>query len=493
MSAAAISLRPYQVTAVEQLRASYRAGNRAPLFQLATGGGKTYVFCYVANGAASLGNRSLILVHRKELLTQASMSLAKIGLRHSIIAPDKAVRECMSNHVEELSRPFVDMAAPVGVASVDTLINRLGSIRSPFLIIPDESHHAVPGNKWGKVISAFPDARILGVTATPTRSDGRGLGKASGGFFDDMICGPQMRELIGVGALLQPTVFAPPVVANLQGIGKQAGDYAVGELAERMDKPSITGDAVKHYARICPGVPAIAFCVSVAHAQHVAEQFKSAGFDFRYIDGKMESNERRMLIRALARGKIHGLTSCDLISEGTDIPVVGCGILLRPTMSLVVYLQQVGRILRPSLGQDRAFILDHVGNCMIHGLPEADREWSLEGRKKKAKKAGDAEAVLALTACPKCYAMHSPAPSCPQCGHVYENRGRQIEEQDGELQEVTGELAAALRKTRRQEEGRAQTYDEFLKLARERSYENPEGWARIRVNLRRKRAQSLSF
>lgn len=492
MIGAAISLRPYQQTAVNELRASFRAGNRAPLFQLPTGGGKTFVFSYVADGATKLRNRVLILVHRKELLTQASMSLARIGLRHSLIAQDKHIRESIGLHVEELSAPFVDLAAPVAVASVDTLIRRLGTVKAPQLIICDEAHHLTKGNKWGKAVAHFPDARLLGVTATPCRTDGKGLGMQADGYFDDLICGPSMGELIGMGYLLPPVVYAPPSVLDLTGLRTQNGDYAATELAARVDKPTITGSAVEHYRRICPHVPAIAFCVSIAHAAHVAAEFRAAGFDFRVIDGSMHDAQRRNLIRALARGSIDGLTSCDIISEGTDIPVVGCGILLRPTKSEGLYLQQVGRVLRPSPGQERAFILDHVGNCLVHGLPDADREWSLEGRKKRGKAANDNEPRVPVVQCPKCYAAHAPAPVCPQCGHVYENGGRQVEQQDGELVAVEGEAAEVLRKRRKAEERRATSYDDFVALGKARGYDKPEAWARIRMKFKRGR-ESVNF
>ncbi|WVR18291.1 helicase conserved C-terminal domain [Bordetella phage PY223] len=497
-----ISLRPYQQIAVDALRASFRAGKRAPLFQLPTGGGKTFVFSYVADGATKLRNRVLILVHRKELLTQASMSLAKIGLRHSLIAQDKHIREAIGLHVEELSAPFVDLAAPVAVASVDTLIRRLGSITAPQLIICDEAHHLTKGNKWGKAVAHFPDARLLGVTATPVRTDGKGLGVAADGYFDDLICGPSMRELIGMGFLLPPTVYAPPSVLDLTGVRTSGGDYATADLAARVDKPTITGDAVEHYRRICPYVPAIVFCVSIAHAEHVAAQFRASGFDFRVIHGGMHDAERRNLIRALARGQIHGLTSCDIISEGTDIPVVGCGILLRPTKSEGLYLQQVGRVLRPSPGQERAYILDHVGNCLIHGLPDADREWTLEGRKKRKKGEAKEEPTYKVLQCEKCNAAssiedakaaaqqrgHPPGVlCCKECGAVFESDARQVDQQDGELVAVEGEAAEALRRTRKAEERRATTYDDFVELGKARGYDKPEAWARIRMKFKQRR------
>jgi superfamily II DNA or RNA helicase len=511
------SLRDYQARDADRLRASFRAGKRAPIYVLPTGGGKTFVFCYVSENASKIrmpaGNyqRVMVLVHRKELLIQASLSMAKIGLKHSLVAQDKHIREAIATHVEEFSDSFIDTDAPVMVASVDTLIRRVSLVKPPDLIICDETHHCIPSNKWGAIIKSFPGARILGVTATPTRTDGKGLGRVAGGFFDDMVLGPTMRELIDDGYLKQPKVFAPPSLVDLAGVKTTGGDYAAGELAKRVDKPAITGDAVDHYARICPHWPAIAFCVSIQHAKHVAEEFRARGFDFRVIDGTMHDSERRKLIRALATGKIDGLTSCDIISEGTDIPVVACAIKLRPTKSEGLNLQQDGRTLRPiyapgfdmSTREGRrsaiaaskypySVILDHVGNCFIHGLPDSDREWTLEGKKKRKKGEGDKEERRKALQCPKCYGAHDPAPVCPYCGHEYENGGnaRSLEQVDGELKEVTGAAAEALRKVRKQEERRATTYEDFVKLGEERGYSNPRAWARIRMGFKKNREAS---
>lgn len=477
MIGAAISLRPYQQEAVNQLRASFGAGKRAPLFQLPTGGGKTFVFSYVADGATRLRNRVLILVHRKELLTQASMSLAKIGLRHSLIAQDKHIREAIGLHVEELSAPFVDLAAPVAVASVDTLIRRLGTVTAPQLIICDEAHHLTKANKWGRVVANFPDSRLLGVTATPVRTDGKGLGVNADGFFDDLICGPSMRELIGMGFLLQTIVYAPPLLFDMVGVHTQGGEWVTSEVEQKVNKQKVTGNAVEHYRRICPNVPAIAFCVSVKHSQDVAAEFRAGGFDFRPIDGNMHDTERRNLIRALARGQIDGLTSCSLIDEGTDIPVVGCGIDLAPTKSEARFLQRVGRPMRISPGQTKAYWLDHVGNVLVHGMPDAEREWTLDGRKKRKKGDGQAESRVAVVQCPKCYAAHSPAPVCPQCGHVYENDGRQVEQEEGELQEVTGEVAEVLRRKRKADLRNIKSLDDAYAYAKENNYK--PGWAKV--------------
>lgn len=358
-----MELRPYQVQAVAELRDCYRRGARAPLYQLPTGGGKTVVFCHISEGATKRGKSVWIVVHRQELLYQCSRALEGLGVMHGLIAPG-----------------FTPGIEHVQVASVQTLVKRLDSGRAapPDLIVLDEAHHATAGS-WRKIIEACPNSRLLGVTATPVRLDGQGLGVAGGGVFDALVSGPTIPELIAQGFLSPPVVYAPPTQLDLSGVRMVGGDYAQGEIGRRMDKPTITGDVVAHYRRICNGAPAIAFCASVEHAKHVAADFRGAGFRAESLDGKMPDGQRKTLIDELGRGHLNVLTSCDIVSEGTDIPVVMAAILLRPTASMGLYLQQVGRALRPAPGKTRAVILDHVGNCLRHGLPDEDREWSLAG------------------------------------------------------------------------------------------------------------------
>ena len=458
-----MKLRDYQQAAVDRLRASFGSGRRAPLLVLPTGGGKTFVFCYIAANAAQRGNRTLILVHRQELLRQTSDSLKALGVRHGLIAPGAPPR-------------FGEL---VQVASVQTIVRRFDQFEragwSPELIVPDEAHHATAGT-WRTVINRWQAARILGVTATPCRMDGRGLEDV----FDDLVEGPQIAELIDEGHLAPPTVYAPPVVADLSGVRMRAGDYAKNELAERVDRPTVTGDAVEHYGRICPGTPAIAFCVSVAHAEHVAEQFRLAGWRAASLDGSMSDVERKARIADLGEGRLHVLTSCDIISEGTDIPVVGAAILLRPTKSLGLYLQQVGRALRLYPGKTEAVILDHVGNVSTHGLPDEPREWTLEGRAKGQRQKSDDGPPPPVT-CGGCFRqIRRPAPpACPSCGHKIAGPDRMqgLQQQAGELKKITAEDRKAIAAHRKQDQAMAGTMQELVALGHRRGYKNPQGWA----------------
>ena len=436
---------------VDGIRSAFRAGKRAPLVVSPTGSGKTVTFSYIAENAASKGNKVWILAHREELLDQISASLSRFNLRHGMIAAGRT------------PDPF----APAQVASVQTLVRRLSDVQAPDLIICDEAHHAAAGS-WGKILQAFPKARTLGFTATPERLDGKGLGDA----FDDIVMGPSVSWLIQNGFLCKPVYYAPSSI-DVSSMRRTAGDFNKSDAELAVDKPVITGCAVSHYKKICDGVPAIAFCASVRHAEHVAQQFNEAGYRFAVIEGRLEKNKRKELVKKLSNGDLHGLTSCDIVSEGFDLPIVTAAIMLRPTSSLSLYLQQVGRALRPHDTKTNAIILDHVGNVLRHGFAEDIRDWSLEGAKQRKK--SDKEKALPMKQCPSCYGIHAPASHCPLCGHEHGIKARQLEQVEGELQALTSEDIIA--KSRRRDQGKAKTLHELIELGKKRGYRNPAAWA----------------
>lgn len=465
------TLRTYQQDGVSRLRASYRAGRKAPLYVLPTGGGKTAVFSHIAEGAKSKGKRVTILVHRQELLLQASRSLDRLAVPHGIISPRYA------------SLP----GEPVQIASVQTLVRRLeGSYSAPDVIVIDEAHHAT-SNSYRKIIATYPNALLLGVTATPIRSDGNGLGRAAGGIFDDLVLGPSIGELIDQGHLVRPEVYAPPVGVDLTGVHRRMGDYDKHELAERIDKPKITGSAVEHYLKHCPGEPAIAFCVSVRHAEHVAEEFRAAGIRAVRVDGAMDDATRKDHVEGLGNGKFDVLTSADLIGEGVDIPKVSAAILLRPTYSLGLYLQQVGRALRPHEGKTRALILDHCGNTLRFGMPDDDREWSLEGIPRRGTSNRDAP-IVRVSQCSRCFFVYESGPeNCPACGNYQPSKPREIGAVDGELQKLTKEAIEAAKRSKKIEQAAAKTVEELHAIATARGYKNPRKWAEHVFNGRKHR------
>lgn len=459
-------LRQYQEDAVIGLRDAFKQGKRAPLLVAPTGAGKTMIFSHITQGAAAKGNRVLILVHRAELLQQTHDALNLLGVKHGLIAANRTP----------------DPTQMVQLASVQTLVRRMDRMQPPDLIVLDEAHHCAAGS-WKKIITRFRAARLIGVTATPERLDGKGLSDV----FDALVLGPEVKTLISGGFLAPPIYYAPSVL-DLTGVGKRMGDFSVSDLEKITNKPSITGCAVDHYGRLASGLPAVVFCASIRHAEEVAAQFCNAGYRFEVIDGTLAPEIRKQRVKDLASGKIQGLTSCDIISEGFDLPVVTVAILLRATQSLGLHLQQVGRVLRAHPDKSQAIILDHVGNCMRHGLAEEPREWSLEGAKaRKAKEKSDPS--LRNRQCPACYAVHPVGPSCPQCGHVYVVKTREIERREGELVMIKTEmydrqsksereeLERALSKEKRIEQGKAQDLKSLIDLAKLRGYRNPYAWA----------------
>ncbi len=455
------SLRPYQSQAVDQVREAFRAGRRRPLLVAPTGSGKTVIFSYVTANAAAKGNRTLVLVHRAELLNQTHAALSQLEVPHGLIAAGKTADH---SHLTQ-------------VASVQTLIRRLDHVRPPDLIVIDEAHHATAG-AWATVLARWPNARVLGVTATPQRLDGKGLGEV----FDDLIRGPEVTKLIEGGYLCKPVYYAPKTV-SMDGVHKVAGDFNRAEMAERMDKPTITGDAVTHYRKYAEGQPCIVFCTGIKHAEHVAQAFNAAGYRFAVLDGTLSPEERAARVASLGSGRLHGLVTVDIVSEGFDLPIVACAILLRPTASLSLHLQQIGRVLRPAANKPRAVILDHVGNCRRHGLAEEVREWSLDGIKRRGKR-GPQDDVADTRQCPECFAVHTPSPTCPQCLHVYEIKDRIPDVVDGELEELKAREAV---KQRKREQGTAQSLEDLIKVGKARGMKNPYGWAHNVFKARQKK------
>ena len=437
---------------------AYRSGAQAPLLVLSTGAGKTVVFAAITQAAAARGRRVLILVHRRELIHQASAKLTQAGVTHGIIAAG-----------------FQPSDHPVQVASVQTLIRRIQHAAQPDLIVIDEAHHGVAGS-WRKVIDHWPNSLLLGVTATPVRQDGRGLGMV----FDRLVLGPSTAELISGGFLCPARIYAPPPVADLTGIHRRAGDYAIDEAAERMDRPTVTGDAISHYQRIGAGQPAIAFCCNVKHAEHVCAAFNHAGVQAATLLGCTDPVRRDATVAGFAAGAIHVLVTVDVVSEGFDIPAAGCAILLRPTQSLGLYLQQVGRVLRPAPGKTHAVVLDHVGNVHRHGFPDDHREWTLADRERRAGSTG--QPAPSVRTCPECFAAFKPAPLCPACGAYCAPPSRVIRQQDGDLQELKRE-AVQQRVTERK---KAHTLQQLIAVGQARGMKNPVAWARHVHNARQR-------
>ncbi|MEB3302013.1 MAG: DEAD/DEAH box helicase [Cyanobacteriota bacterium] len=444
-----IELRPYQQDAIARIRQAFAQQHRAVLFVLPTGGGKSYTFCAITQGAAFRGNRVCILVHRQELLRQASANLTIMGIRHGVIAAGRSM----------------DLSLPVQVASVATLARRLRHIPPDLfgLLVVDEAHHS-NASTWATVLSHCSSAKVLGVTATPCRGDGRGLGE----HYEAMILGPTPAWLTEEGYLAPARVLAPPIGFDPRQVSKRMGDFRMDQAAEQLGRQQV-GDAIGHYLQHLEGQTAIAFCCSVAHAEAVAEAFRERGVAAASIDGTTKN--RAELLDQLGEGSLMVLTSCELIGEGIDVPSVGGCILLRPTQSEALHLQMIGRCLRPQSGKT-AVILDHVGNVQRLGHHLEEREWSLDGKRQRHRE--KAEAVKVCAVCFSC--LRSGLLACPECGHEFESQERRrLLVVDGTLQEISVEQA---RRVRLREQASATTVEELVEVGRRRGMKNPYGWAR---------------
>ena len=450
-----ISLYPHQEKFIVDIREALRS-KQAVLGQASTGFGKTCCVASIAKSASAKGKRVLFTVHRKDLLRQTSNTFKEFDIHHGVIATGQR------------PNPF----APVQIASIQTLQNRLDS--QPFfdLVIPDEAHlSAAEGQK--KVLLHFKKqgSKLVGLTATPERLSGEGLND----IFDTMVQGPSMAWLIKHGYLSDYKIYAPSQ-PDLTGVHTRMGDYINSELESAMNKPFITGNAISHYQKHAAGKRALAFCISIKHSQHVADQFRNAGIMAVHIDGETKHEDRVKAFRAFAKRDIQVITSVALFCEGFDLSSqigqevpIEATISLRPTQSLALDLQQKGRGLRRK--PYPAIILDHSGNTLRHGLPDDERDWTLEGKKRSKKDKNE----VAVRQCPKCFAVHRPLPVCPSCGFVYEVKGRpDIEVVDGELQELDKD---AMRRKRFKEQSKAQTIDELVALAKARGYKSPMAWA----------------
>lgn len=453
-----IVLRPYQQAAIDEARLAYRNGHRAVLFQLPTGGGKTITASTVVHGAASKGNVTWWLTHRRELAGQASRTFHDLGIPHGTV---------QAGHV---SNP----TACVQVASIQTIVRRLEALPPPDLIVFDEAHH-LGAASWEAIFDRFPRARVLGLTATPWRLDGQGLGR----WFSHMVRGPNTAELIDEGSLSTFRLFAP-ATPDLSDVATTAGDYQRGALAKAMDKPQIVGDAIGHYTRLCPGKRAVVFAAGVENSKHIAAQFNAAGIAAEHVDGSMGNDLRDAAVDRFRRGETLILSNADLFGEGFDVPAIEAAILLRPTKSLSLHLQQVGRALRPCEGKAEAIILDHAGNSLRHGLPDDVRDWTLDDRERR-KKATTTD--VPVRQCKECFYVYRPAPKCPQCGFATPATAREIEQVEGTLTEFK---RAVENRQRKRAEGDCRTLDDWQALARERGYK--PGWAMIRYQARARRA-----
>ena len=397
-------LRPYQIDAFQNVRLAFRRGRRAVCLQLPTGAGKTVVFSEMVRSAVEGGRTVWIVVPRNELLLQASDELAIVGVNHGRIAPGFKESLAFSTHV----------------VSSSTLIRRWESIKRPpdFMII-DEAHLYFDRQK--EIWERFPETKIVGVTATPERLDGRGLSE----LYGELVTGPTIQRLIELGYLSGIRYFAPPL-EGLKQVHRRGTEFNPDELDALLTQRKVYGKAIDHYRRHADRKPALVYCRSIKAAAETAGRFSDAGYRFENIDGGMSYKKRKTLIDGLRDGDLDGLTSCELVTYGLDVPRVEAVIMLRPTLSKALFYQMIGRGLRTWQGKKECVVLDHVGNLQEHGHPLSFYDWKFRGREKtRPRKTPDA---ASLRLCPELDFLYCEKKSCIGCEHNKSGRRRRPEE-----------------------------------------------------------------
>jgi DNA repair protein RadD len=450
-----IELRPYQVEVIDRLRAATREQRRI-LLEAPTGSGKTIIAAAIVQFAIEKNRRVLFLAHRRELIHQAADKLLASGIESGVI---------LAGHP-------LNLELPAQVASIATLWSRAfrgSAMEAPpaDLIVVDEAHHA-RARTYQKIIERYPEAIVLGLTATPCRGDGRGLGAS----FDMLVECPGVQELIDLGFLVATKVYAPST-PDLCGVRVERGDYVERQLAERVDTPKLVGDVVEHWHRLADGRRTVVFATGVGHSIHIRDEFRRSGIAAEHIDGTTPVEERDAILARLSRGEIDVITNCMVLTEGWDQPDVACIVLARPTKSMGLYRQMVGRVLRPAPGKEHALVLDHAGATLEHGFVEDAVIWTLDPDRRAANTAHAARGEHhrpGLAICPECSAVRISGKPCPACGWQPRPKPHAVDVADGELESLSrdGRMTASVHDK-----------DKFLRqllwIVKERGYKT--GWA----------------
>lgn len=436
----AIVLRDYQQDIKDKIYNSWNAGNRNVLAVLPTGGGKSVVMSTIVREHHEANQKCAVIAHRNELVNQMSCHLGKQEIPHRIIGSKTTISAIVRKHRSLFGKSFVNPSAVTAVVGVDTLVSKNADYHKWAeqidLWLQDESHHLLVSNKWGKAIEMFKNARGLGVTATPSRADGQGLGREYDGFFDDIIIGPSTRWLINKGNLAEYEIVCPPSDLNPEGekLSKN-GDWSPKTLKRIAKKSKIVGDVVGNYLKYAKGRKAIVFATDVETADEIAKDFNENGVRAVSLNGKSKTSYREQSIEGFSTGNIEVLVNVDLFDEGFDVPTCDVVIMARPTASLGKDLQMIGRGLRPAPGKT-ALIIDHVSNVLRHGLPDKYRPWTLARREKRGKQEKDPDEIP-LTTCKNCLKPYEQFRTiCPYCGSVKplpDPASRTIEMVEGDL------------------------------------------------------------
>ena len=462
-----MSLRQYQKDTLNNIIRSQRKNNKNILLQAATGSGKTVMAAAFVKHSINKNNKVLFLAHRRELIKQCSEKLTLEKVRHGIIMAGEPYHFWHNTQI----------------ASIDTLrsrsiTNQREKLPEANLVVIDEAHRCL-SNTYLKIISLYKSSQVLGLTATPIRSDGRGLGH----IFQDMVQAPSIGWLINEGHLVECSYYAP-TIPDLKGIQTYMGDYNTVQLAKRMDKPKLVGDIVSSWLKIANNKKTIVFASSVAHSKNLAESFIDIGIKAAHIDGTTDNKERERVLGEFNHENMKIICNCMVLTEGFDCPPAEVCVLARPTKSLGMYIQMVGRVLRPYENKEHATIIDHSGAVYMHGFVESDIEWNLDPKKpltiKERKKIRDKEETQII--CEGCFSMFSGSNICPKCGHIQQKKSKYIEVLDRELGFVDKKTKTVKKKLTYAPEFRKEFYSMLLGYCALHDYK--PGWAYHTYKLR---------
>lgn len=449
-------LRPYQTAAIEKTRKAISDGFRSIMIQSPTGSGKGVILSHIINSANNKGKTVLFLVHRSEILFQVSDYMDKYEITHGII---KAGEEANYTH-------------PVQLASFQTIHRRMERYSDKFdIVVIDEAHHST-ARTYLEVITAFKKNIILGFSATPTRKNGMGLGN----LFDKLIQVATIQELTDMG-YLAPVKYFAPVTIDLSGVKLQAGDYNEKQLEPVMLKNELIDGIVEYWFKYGEMRKTVVFATGVAHSVAIKEKFASAGIVAEHLDGNTPKDERAEVIRLFKKGDIQVIVNCQILTEGVDVPDISCVILARPTKSLPMFMQMLGRGMRTFKDKADCILLDHAGCVYEHGFVHEITEWELDenrqtvNKKEKERQEKQAKPIT----CPECSCVYTGQLKCPQCGNIPEAKqfGKDVEYIDGQLGEVCFKSKKA-KEEKFTKETKQEWFNQLTHYAINKGYSN--GW-----------------
>ena len=449
------TLRDYQTALVQAIRSSLAQGHRAPCAVLPTGGGKTHIAAHIIRATLAAGNTALFLAPRRELVDQTSDKLTGVGVEHGII---------MRGRKQSLY-------PEVQVACIPTLYGRaIADDRLPLprakLVMVDEAHLSI-AKSTRTIIERYREqgAVVIGLTATPCRADGAGLGAV----YDDLVIGPSVADLTAQKHLV-PARYFTGEAPDLGGIKTTAGDYNQRELGERVDRVQLIGDIVQNWARLASERQTFVFAVNVSHSMHLRDEFRRIGVAAEHLDGNTPNDERHQILERLRSGETQVLVNCEVMTYGVDFPPVSCIVLAKPTKSVARYFQMVGRGLRTFHGKTDCLVLDHAQAVHNIGFVDDPIPWTLQGKEKVQDRMKREHKQPEEIACGDCGTTFRPARNCPNCGAEQGERyAKAIEAHEAELREMDRKRRLADKRSWSMDE-KAQYYAELKHIALERGY-----------------------